>query len=156
MGTEASKIPVKEFMTKAIISVDAATGANIAAKQMEKAGVGSIIVTEGGKPVGIVTERDFAVKVVAYAYPSHSKVSQIMSSPIIYVTPDASVLDVADLMAKKKIRKIPIIERDEAIGIITATDMLNLFTLLTEEDLKRVHANFLTKIYDEEISAGIL
>ncbi len=151
MSKDASKIPVKGFMTKAIISIDAATGANVAAKMMEKAGVGSVIVTENKKPIGIVTERDFAVRIVAYAYPTHTKITQIMSSPIIHVTPNESVLDVADLMATKKIRKIPVIENDEAIGIITASDMLNLFTLLTEEDLKKIYSNFLIKIYDQNI-----
>lgn len=152
MTAEASKIPVKDFMTKAIISIDASTGANVAAKMMEKAGVGSVIVTENNKPIGIVTERDFAVRVVAYAYPTHTKITQIMSSPIIHVTPNESILEVADLMATKKIRKIPVLENDDVIGIITATDMLHLFTLLTEEDFKKVYSNFLTKIYEQNIA----
>ena len=138
-------------MTKAVISVDLNTPANVAAKMMESAGVGSIIVTEKGKPIGIITERDFAIKMIAYAYPPHSKVTQIMSSPIIHAKPNTPILEVADLMARKRIRKLPVIDDDRVVGIITATDLLSIFTFCTEEDLKKMYYNFLTQIYDQTI-----
>lgn len=136
-------------MTKAIISMDSSLPANVAARKLEETGVGCIIVTEDNQPVGIVTERDFATRMIAYSYPSYTRLSMIMSSPIIHVSPNESILDVADLMSRKKIRKVPVIDGFETVGIITATDMLNIFTLLTEDDLKNLYAKFLTKIYDE-------
>lgn len=153
MSNEISKIPVKEFMTKAILTVDASTSASAAAKKLESAEVGSVIVTENEKPIGIITERDFAVKMIAYSYPSFTKVTQIMSSPIIHVVPDESVLEVADLMAKKKIRKVPVIDGTEVVGIFTATDLLNIFTMCTEEDLKKMYQRFLTQIYELNVSS---
>lgn len=137
-------------MTKNVLTLDISTPANLASRKMDESGVGSVIVTENNQPVGIVTERDFATRMIAYSYPSYSRLSIIMSSPIIHVTPTASIMDVADLMAKKKLRKIPVIDGFQVVGIITSTDLLNLFTLLTEDDFKNLYKNYLRNIYDQE------
>jgi signal-transduction protein with cAMP-binding, CBS, and nucleotidyltransferase domain len=148
---EPSRIPVKEFMTKSILSVDSSTSAKEAAKKMESSDVGSIIILENNIPAGIITERDFALKMVAHGLNYDTKVKEIMSSPIIYVTSDKPVLEVATLMSKEKIRRIPIIDGTNVKGIITATDLLNIFTLCSEEDMKKIYYNFLSKIYDHNI-----
>jgi len=88
MGKEPKKIRVKDIMTKAVISVDATVNVNDAAKMMEDAKVGAIIVMENNTPVGIITDRDFAVKIVAHAYPITTPVKQIMSHPLIGVDPE--------------------------------------------------------------------
>lgn len=151
MKKEPSRIPVKEFMTKSILSVDSSTSAKEAAKKMESSDVGSIIILENNIPAGIITERDFALKMVAHGLNYDTKVKEIMSSPIIYVTSDKPVLEVATLMSKEKIRRIPIIDGTNVKGIITATDLLNIFTLCSEEDMKKIYYNFLSKIYDHNI-----
>jgi signal-transduction protein with cAMP-binding, CBS, and nucleotidyltransferase domain len=148
---EPSRIPVKEFMTKSILSVDSSTSAKEAAKKMESSDVGSIIILENNIPAGIITERDFVLKMVAHELNYDTKVKEIMSSPIIYVTSDKPVLEVATLMSKEKIRRIPIIDGTNVKGIITATDLLNIFTLCSEEDMKKIYYNFLSKIYDHNI-----
>jgi CBS domain-containing protein len=68
MEQDARQISVKDIMTKSIITVDAAITVADAAKMMEDAKVGAILVTEKNTPVGIITDRDFAIKVVAHAY----------------------------------------------------------------------------------------
>jgi signal-transduction protein with cAMP-binding, CBS, and nucleotidyltransferase domain len=148
---ETSKIPVKEFMTKSILSIESSATAKEAAKKMESYDVGSIIVLENNTPVGIITERDFAIKMVAHELNYDTKIKEIMSSPIIHVSSDKPVLEVATLMSKEKIRRIPVIDEMNVRGIITATDLLNIFTLCTEEDMKKIYYNFLAKIYDHNI-----
>lgn len=138
-------------MTKSILSVDSSTSAKEAAKKMESSDVGSIIILENNIPAGIITERDFVLKMVAHELNYDTKVKEIMSSPIIYVTSDKPVLEVATLMSKEKIRRIPIIDGTNVKGIITATDLLNIFTLCSEEDMKKIYYNFLSKIYDHNI-----
>lgn len=132
--------------------MDVSTPANAASRKMSESEVGSIIVIENNQPVGIVTERDFATRMVAYSYPSYTRLSMIMSSPIVHVSPNTSIMDVADLMVRKKLRKIPVIDGLNVVGIITSTDLLNLFTLLTEDDFKNLYKNYLRNIYDQEIA----
>ena len=150
MGNEAKKIRVKNIMTKGVLSVDAEMNVNEAAKMMEDGKVGAIIVMENNTPVGIVTDRDFAVKIVAHAYPITTSVKKIMSSPLIGINPEESVWTVAELMYTRKVRKIPVIDEDKVIGIVTATDLVNQFAVSTEEDLKNMYFQTITKIFVQE------
>src|SRR4030065_1927775 len=139
MGKEPKKIRVKDIMTKAVISVDATVNGNDAAKMMEDAKVGAIIVMENNSPVGIITDRDFAVKIVAHAYQITTPVKQIMTTPLIAIGPDESVWMIADLMYTRGIRKLPVIEDDKVIGIITSTDLVNQLAISTNEDIRKMY-----------------
>ena len=92
--TDASKITSRDIMTKSVIAVDSSITANEAAKMMEDVKVGAIIVMENNTPMGIITDRDFAVKIVAHAYQISTPVKQIMSTPLIAIGPDESVIKV--------------------------------------------------------------
>ena len=150
MDDESKKIRVKDIMSKGVMSVDAEMNVNEAAKMMEDGKVGAIIVMENNSPIGIVTDLDFAVKIVAHAYPITTSVKKIMSSPLIGVDPEESVWTVADLMYTRKVRKIPVIEEDKVIGIVTATDLVNQFAVSTEEDMKNMYYQSITKIFAQE------
>jgi len=150
MGDDTKKIRVKNIMSKGVLSVDAKMNVNEAAKMMEDGKVGAIIVMENNTPVGIVTDRDFAVKIVAHAYPITTSVKKIMSSPLIGISSEESVWTVAELMYTRKVRKIPVIEEDKVIGIVTATDLVNQFAVSTEEDLKNMYFQTITKIFVQE------
>ena len=136
-------------MTKAVISVDAAVSVNDAAKMMEDAKVGAIIVMEDNTPVGIITDRDFAIKVAAHAYPITTPVKKIMSTPLIGISPDESVLMVADLMYSRGVRKVPVIDNDVVVGIVTATDLVNQFAISTEDDMRKMYYESVTRIYSQ-------
>lgn len=147
MKKDASSITVKDIMTKSVISVDASVTINEAAKMMEDAKVGSVIVMENNTPVGIVTDRDFAVKVAAHAYQISTPVKRIMSSPLIAIGSDESVWMVSDLMYTRGVRKIPVIENDQVIGIITATDLVNQLAVSTQDDLQKMYHESVIKVY---------
>jgi len=148
MESETKTICVRDIMTKNVICVDASVPANQAAKMMEDTGVGSIIVTEKNTPVGIITDRDFAIKVAAHAYPIDTPVKKIMSSPLYSITPSESVWMIADFMATKGVRKLPVIDDDKVIGIVTATDIVNKFAHATNDEMKRMYHHELAKIYN--------
>src|SRR3970040_2506092 len=88
---DANKITVRDIMTKSVIAVDSSITVNEAAKMMEDVKVGAIIVMENNTPIGIITDRDFAVKIVAHAYQITLPVKQILSLPLIGISPDESV-----------------------------------------------------------------
>jgi CBS domain-containing protein len=149
MEQDPKSITVKHIMTKSVISVDAGITVNEAAKMMEDAKVGAVIVMENNTPVGIVTDRDFTVKIVAHAYQITTPVKQIMSSPLIATSPDETVLMAADLMYSRHIRKLPVIDNDKVVGIITATDLVNQLAICTEEDIQKMYHQSVIKVYKQ-------
>jgi CBS domain-containing protein len=145
--SNAKTMTIADVMTKSVISVDASVTINDAAKMMEDAKVGAVIVMENNTPVGIVTDRDFAVKVVAHAYNITTPVKQIMSSPLFSINSDESVRTAADLMHDRGIRKLPVIDGENIVGMITATDIVNLLAVSLEEDMKDMYFHSVAKIY---------
>ena len=145
--SNAKTMTVADVMTKSVVSVDASITVNEAAKMMEDAKVGAVIVMENNTPVGIVTDRDFAVKVAAHAYMISSPVKQIMSSPLFSINSDESVRTAADLMHDRGIRKLPVIDDGKVVGIITATDIVNLLAVSVEEDMRDMYFHSVAKIY---------
>jgi len=146
--SNAKTMTIADVMTKSVISVDASMTVNGAAKMMEDAKVGAVIVMENNTPVGIVTDRDFAVKVVAHAYNIATPVKQIMSSPLFSINSVESVLTAADLMHDRGIRKLPVIDGENIVGIITATDIVNLLAVSLEDDVKDMYFHSVAKIFE--------
>lgn len=147
MDQDATRITAKDIMSKSVISVDATTSINDAAKLMEDSKVGAIVVMDNNTPVGLITDRDFAVKVVAHAYHITTPVKQIMSSPLISISPDETVWMAADIMYTRGIRKLPVIDNDQVVGMLTATDLVNQLAVSTEEDLQKMYHESVIKVY---------
>jgi CBS domain-containing protein len=144
---DGKTITIEDVMTKSVISVDASMTINETAKMMEDAKVGAVIIMENNVPVGIVTDKDFAVKVAAHAYEISSPVKQIMSSPLLSINSDESVRNAADLMFERGVRKLPVLNDDKVVGIITATDIVNLLAVSVEEDIRDMYFHSVAKIY---------
>lgn len=146
---DPKQIVVKNIMTKSVVSVDASLTINEAAKMMEDAKVGAIIVMENNTPVGIVTDRDFAVKVAAHAYQISEPIKKIMSSPLIAIGPEESVWMISELMYTRGIRKLPVIDNDNVVGMVTATDLVNQLAVSTEKDIQMMYHESLIKVYKD-------
>lgn len=144
---DGKTLTISDVMTKSVVSVDSSMNVNEAAKMMEDAKVGAIIAMENNTPVGIVTDRDFSVKIVAHVYPITTPVKQIMSSPMFSVGSDDSVRSAADLMHERGIRKLPVIDNDALVGIITASDIVNLLAVSTEDDMRDIYFHSVVKIF---------
>ena len=102
---------------------------------------------EDNAPVGIVTDKDFAVKIVAHAYPITTPVKQIMSFPLLSIGSDESVRTAADLMHDRKIRKLPVVDDETVVGIVTATDIVNLLAVCVEDDVRDMYFHSVVKIF---------
>ena len=120
-----SETTVKDVMTKALISVDPVTTLYQISKMMEQGGMGSILVKKDGVPSGIITDRDFAIKIAAHGVSMDSPVEKIASFPLITINSTDSILDASKIMSDKKIRKLGVIEEGKVVGIITSTDLVN-------------------------------
>jgi CBS domain-containing protein len=116
---------VKDVMEKAVMEIDLNSNAKECAKAMAKRGVSCAVITQRGNAVGIVTERDLVSKVMADALdPKGVLVRDIMSTPLITVTPDAPMTGAAELMAQYRVRRLVVVDREGAlVGIITTGDI---------------------------------
>ena len=125
---DSNLILVKDVMTKAIISVNNETTVFQVAKMMEQSGIGAVLVKKNGHLSGIITDRDYATKIVAHNFTSDTPVEQIMSSPLITINFDESISAAAERMTSKKIRKLAVTDNGKIIGLITSTDLVTQFT----------------------------
>ena len=121
---DSSSILVQGIMTKAIISVNTQTTVFQVAKMMEQGGIGAVLVKKDGHLSGIVTDRDYATKIMANNLSSDTSVGKIMSSPLITINYDESISAAAQRMTTKKIRKLAVTNNGNIIGLITSTDLV--------------------------------
>ncbi len=113
---------VKDFMTTNVITIDAKCTVFEAAKLMHQQDVGDLVVMEGVEAKGIVTERDLVRRVMAQKKPLETKVSDVMSDPLITIEEDSSLRDAARKMVKYKIRRLPVTKNNVLVGIIATSD----------------------------------
>ena len=125
MKNGLSNTLVKDIMTRALITVKPSTTVYQVAKMMEQGGIGAIIVEDNDHHKGIITDRDFAIKIAVNKYPFDTPVQKVASYPLQTINPDESILVAAELMSTKKIRKLVVVDSDKAVGIITSTDIVN-------------------------------
>ena len=119
-----TEIPVRDIMTRPVITIGADLGILSAAKKMGSANVGSLIIVDSGNTTGILTERDLVKKVLAEGKdPRTIKVAEIMSSPVVSIEPEASLREAAALMLRSGVKRLPVIAKGRLVGIITDTDL---------------------------------
>jgi len=129
MGQSLSEILVKDIMSKSLISADPSTTVFQIANLMEKGGVGAILVKKDGEPAGIITDRDFAIKITTQKLSSDTTVDKVASYPLEKIESNESIVAAASMMSSKKIRKLAVVENSKVIGIITSTDLVNQLAL---------------------------
>ncbi|HEX9216877.1 MAG TPA: CBS domain-containing protein [Gemmatimonadales bacterium] len=96
-----------------------------AAQVMNDRGIGGLVVAEGGRPVGIFTERDILRRVVAQQRdPATTKVAEVMTAPVTACGPDTPVDECAAMMTEKRIRHLPVVGERVLAGVITIGDVL--------------------------------
>ena len=110
---------VSEVMNKAFV-IDDNISLKAAANLMSGKSVGSLIVMKKNRIIGIVTERDVMKNISKL----NAKVSGVMSKNVITIEKGDTVEDAAELMAAKKIKRLPVLGNDELVGIVTATDII--------------------------------
>ena len=122
---DTSLILVKDIMSKAIISVNTDTTVFQIAKMMEQGGIGAILVKKDDHLAGIITDRDFATKIVSNNLSFDTPVEKVMSSPLITINYNESISAAAERMTNKKIRKLAVTDNGNVIGLVTSTDLVN-------------------------------
>lgn len=115
---------VREVMTSSVDWVTPDTSIVKVAQLMKKDDVGSIPICKGNELVGIITDRDIVLKVVAAGGDSNSTLAKdVMSTNIKSVTSNQDVHEAADLMSKYQIRRLPVVEQGKLLGIVAIGDL---------------------------------
>jgi CBS domain-containing protein len=115
---------VKDVMTSDPITVEAGDTVVVAARRMKEAAVGSMIVMDGDRIHGIVTDRDIAMRVVAEGSdPARTRVQEITSDNPVTLEPESSVDDAIQVMSDRAIRRLPVVEGGRPVGIVSLGDL---------------------------------
>ncbi|MCD1294436.1 histidine kinase [Methanocella sp. CWC-04] len=126
-------LPVSDVMSRRLITADVSETADRLGSIMSEAKVGCIIITKGARPVGIVTERDIVVKIVSKnLLPSTVVAEDIMSRPLITITPDKSVELASREMSRRRIRRLPVVQGNKLIGLVSDSDLMMVSSELSE------------------------
>ena len=121
---DTSLILVEDIMSKVIISVNTETTVFQVAKMMEQGGIGAVLVKKNDHLTGIITDRDFATKIVSNNLSFDTPVEKVMSSPLITINYNESISAAAERMTSKKIRKLAVTNNGNIVGLITSTDLV--------------------------------
>jgi signal-transduction protein with cAMP-binding, CBS, and nucleotidyltransferase domain len=104
------------------ISVD--TSVLEAVQEMVDHNVGSLLVTDGGEVVGIVTERDYLRRVTLQGRTEEAPVGEIMSSPLVVATRETTIDECMALMTDRRIRHVPVVEDGKVVGLVSIGDLV--------------------------------
>ena len=121
MGAAVAKL--SEFMASELVSVDAATTVAQAAALMGDRGVGSVLVMEGGRLLGIFTERDLVRAVSQHSYAPRHLVSDYMTADPTTIQPSATAEQAMDMMLSRGFRHLPVEEGGKIVGVISMRDL---------------------------------
>ena len=125
---------VKDVMSSPVVTTDEEVTTNTIAKLMNENKLGCVIVTnKDGKPLGIITERDLVVRVLAKnLQPAAVKAVDIMTAPLATIDPEATISDAARRMSRLDIRRLGVMYKGDLIGLISSKDILGVMPELVE------------------------
>jgi CBS domain-containing protein len=115
---------IREVMTEGLLTCPPSASVRDVAQQMREGDTGAILVVDGGELRGLVTDRDIVVRAIAEGRdPAEAKAEEVCSSDLETLSPDDSAEDAVDLLRKHNVRRIPVVEGDRPVGIVTIGDL---------------------------------
>jgi len=115
---------VREIMNRNVVVAKKEITLKEASEVMSKLHIGSLVITEDKKIIGIMTSTDILKAISTGKKPDITLAEEIMSKNVVTIDPDKRIEDAVDLMIKNKIKKLPVVSEDKIIGIVTASDII--------------------------------
>jgi CBS domain-containing protein len=118
-----------------------------AISSMSEKHIGALVVLSAGQLVGVITERDYARKVILKGRQSReTRVREIMSAPVLYVTPEQTIGECLHLMTTRQIRHLPVVEAGSVTGIVSIGDLVNWIITAQDDTIRHLH-NYIAGAY---------
>ena len=153
-----TKMLVRDVMSNPVVTMDEDESSNKAAANMDMHDLGAVIVTnKAGKSIGIITERDLVIRVIAKNLkPDTVKAKEIMTTPLVTIEPEATISDAARRMTRLDIRRLGVIYKGNLVGIISSKDILAVMPELIEimQERSRIEGEARTEEIDEVPLSG--
>jgi CBS domain-containing protein len=129
-----TRMVVKDIMSSPVVTLAEDAPSNKVATIMDQNNLGCVIVTnQTGKPVGIITERDLVIRVLAKnLVPDTIKAKEIMTSPLVTIEPEATISEAARRMSRLEIRRLGVVYKGNIVGLISSRDILGVMPELIE------------------------
>jgi CBS domain-containing protein len=115
---------VEELTCKSPVTIEASATITQAARLMDEQVVGAVVVVDHGRPIGIVTDRDLAVRAVAQRVPPDARVDDVMSTDLVTIGPDQPVGVALEIFRDRAIRRLPVVDQDRMVGMFTVDDLM--------------------------------
>jgi CBS domain-containing protein/acyl dehydratase len=136
------RISVSEVMQSPVETVDRTTTAREAATRLDDSGIGSLVIVDGQRPVGIVTDVDLTRLIADRIDPAQTAVESIMSSPVVTVTADESITAAARIIQEHDIKRLPVVDDNgDLVGIVTTTDLTNYLPHVVQSNRERAESD---------------
>lgn len=117
-------LKVREVMTTNVTALSMNSSVREAANQMKNLNVGSMpVCDDSNRPVGIITDRDIVIRNVSQGMDNNTTVDSVMSKNPITVSPDTDIHEAANIMAQHQVRRLPVVENNQIVGILSIGDL---------------------------------
>ncbi len=124
---------IGEIMTKDVVTVAPDDLVEQAVRSMVESDIGSVIVADGDRAVGVFTERDLTRRILDQSDLLQRRVSDVMSSPVISAPPGMEMAEAFDLLNANDVRRLVVVEGDRIVGIVTERDLLRWVSAVASE-----------------------
>ena len=124
---------VQQMMSSPVVHVAPDNSVADALRAMIDRDIGAVVVVEDGKPVGVFTERDVSRRILDDPKLLDRWVGDVMSGPVVTVTPTDEVVFIFGLMTDKRIRRLPVVDGNRLVGIVTERDLLRWVDAVASE-----------------------
>ena len=122
-------MPVKDLIQRKVVTIEPEDPVMLAAQRMKDKMVGSLVVLDGDKPAGIITDRDIAIRVVGAGKDPTTPVREVMTRDPITIRDDASFFDLTKAFREAAVRRLIVVDKDgKLVGLISIDDILELLT----------------------------
>jgi CBS domain-containing protein len=116
-------VHISEVMTHGVVTAESADSLQYVGELMRDRNVGSVVVCDGGRPVGVITDRDLALAVVADRVGADDRAGSYASRPLVTGDIEMDLEEAVALMIQHRIRRLPVTEGEELVGIVTIDDL---------------------------------
>jgi signal-transduction protein with cAMP-binding, CBS, and nucleotidyltransferase domain len=117
-------VRAKDAARKPVVSIPVAASIVSAARLMDREVVGALVVVDGDRPVGVVTDRDITVRAVGRGVPADARIDAVMSPGVIALDADAELRQALPIFHSHAIRRLPLVADGRVVGMLTTDDLL--------------------------------